>query len=302
LRRTALVLAGLSCLLALAACGPKATAGGSGDGPPKGGWPQAQNGQLGENMCDLLVPADYKKVGLTAPIEDDRKSDAANSVFCSYLLGNKVNLYLQPTAEAAKAVYANHRNSTRRYLKSDGFTSEEVTGAVPGADDSSVDLDPLSTDKYKAYVAYARRGALLVEVGMQPDPDKAPADPKQAVATLAGLILTRVPGLGGEDTGRTHTITYTVTGKGTADVNYAPFTSEGEVGVSVTKATLPWKVEIPFGLTSTDESLPLSITANTNSRDFTGQVNCTIAIDGKVIKQGTAGMLTFCTAEYKLTD
>ncbi len=297
-------LAALGCLLALAACGPKDDSSASAGGPPKGGWPQAENGQLGENMCDLLVTADYAKNGLDTPLEERRTSDAANSVFCSYLIGNKLNLYLQPTAEAAKLVFKRNHDRDSANLKENGFTSQEVTGVVKGADESYADLDPLGTTEFPLYVAVARRGAFLVELAVQPAQKKPAADPKQAVADLVALLLTRVPDLGSQDTGRTHVITYTVTGPGTADINYLPFIADqpNDIdGSSVKGAKLPWKIDIPFGLTSTEDSLPLSISATTNARDFTSQVNCTIAVDGKVIMQGSAGMLTFCTETYKLT-
>lgn len=292
-----------ACLLVLAACsgGGHSSGGGSAGGPPKGGWPQAQNGELVEAMCGLLTDADFTKVKLEPPIPDSQATDAANSLFCSYLLGDAFTMYLQPNAESAKIVFARDVASNLEYLKeSDSdFTSDPATGTVTGADDSNVDYDHLGVSGYPQLQVVARRGALVVEISSQIDKNANLDDSRKALSTLAELVLQRVPDLGSEDTGTTHKITYVVTGTGTADINYIEFAT-GE-SKKLTGVTLPWKVDDPFAITTAKDLIPLNVNAATKA--FDKYVGCQILVDGKeVTNQAPSSGLAFCMSQFTPTS
>ncbi len=302
LRRSALALVGLCCLLAVAGCGLAGKASGSGGSggdkvakPPAGGWPQAQNNTLGDDMCGLLTDADFATVQLDAPLDGKGTSDAANSVFCEYMLGDAFDLYLQPTADAGKLLFDTLQADNTSRLKEDNRTAELATDVVPGVDQSYADLDPLGTEEYPQYQVLARRGALLVRVSTQSGKN---TDPEKAVAALVKLVLDRVPDLGKEDNGSTHVVTYLVTGTGTADVSYADFASTSVKDMSAVK--LPLKVEMPIALYSADETINLSISATNKS--FTEPIGCEVLVDGKSVKKSDPGAgLAFCLTEYKLS-
>lgn len=292
-----------ACLLALAGCfgGGHSSGGGSAGGPPKGGWPQAENGELVEAMCGLLTDADFTKVKLEAPIPDTQETDAANSLFCGYLLGDSFDMYLQPNADSAKIVFARDVASNLDYLKeSDSdFTSSPVTGTVTGADESNVDYDHLGIPEYPQLQVVARRGALVVQISSQIDKNANLDDSRKALSTLAGLVLERVPDLGATDTGTTHKITYVVTGTGTADINYIEFAT-GE-SKELTGVTLPWKVDDPFAITTAKDIIPLNVNASTKA--FDKYVGCQILVDGKeVTTQAPSSGLAFCMNQFTPTS
>src|SRR5689334_15716571 len=78
-----------TAVFALAACFHAGRAGGSDGaaGPPAGGWPQLENGQLTDKMCKLLTPADYKHFGhnqlLALEPQAAGAKPAGNYVSCS---------------------------------------------------------------------------------------------------------------------------------------------------------------------------------------------------------------------------
>ena len=79
-----------------------------------------------------------------------------------------------------------------------------------------------------------------------------------------------------------HTVVYTVTGDGTANITYASFTNNSNVGSSQdSSATLPWtKTITASGIFS---SYDVSAMVNTGTT-----VTCTLEVDGKVVSTNTA--------------
>ncbi len=78
-----------------------------------------------------------------------------------------------------------------------------------------------------------------------------------------------------------HTVFYSVTGDGTADVTYDSFTNGNSGTSQVTGATLPWtKTETGSGLFNI---YSLAATVSTGS-----SVTCTITVDGKQISTHTS--------------
>ncbi|MFK4106932.1 hypothetical protein ACI2L1_44200 [Streptomyces sp. NPDC019531] len=106
-----------------------------------------------------------------------------------------------------------------------------------------------------------------------------------ALAACAGLVVYGVVDTGESDSKpkrRTPTasVTYEVSGQGTADITYQARDEAGTATV-VKAAALPWRktVEVPLGQDPT-----LSITLGENG----GQARCTLAIRGRYVQSATA--------------
>ncbi len=79
----------------------------------------------------------------------------------------------------------------------------------------------------------------------------------------------------------THTVVYSVTGSGTADISYDSFTSGNSGSSQESGATLPWsKIVTATGLFSA-----FTLTAQIQTGDT---VTCTITVDGKQVSTNTA--------------
>ncbi|MFG2555614.1 hypothetical protein [Streptomyces sp. NPDC048581] len=106
-----------------------------------------------------------------------------------------------------------------------------------------------------------------------------------ALAACAGLVVYGVAGTGGSD-GKperrtpTASVTYEVSGQGTADITFQARSEAGKATV-VKAAALPWRktVDVPLGQAPT-----VSITLGENG----GQARCTLAIRGRYVQSATA--------------
>lgn len=298
-RRAALLLAAVSLVATVAGCSGHKSGGSQSEagGPPPGGWPQADNGNLTKEMCGLLTSADYHKYGHQLLDLVSSESDPANALNCLYMLGDELSLSLQPTAEAAKLVFADRTARHPDKLKESGYTSERVDNPVATADESWIDVSDLSAGTDKAYMLEARRGALLVTITLGGLKDKKAADPKDALAGLGALVLERVPDLGKTDTGSTHTVKFEVVGTGkVTEVSYGdPNTGET---VEAKNVTLPWSVEVPFAVVHAKDYVSFTLTAS--SSNYSQPLGCRITVDGKVVEQNNSALLSFCTFNYTL--
>ncbi|WP_093865840.1 hypothetical protein [Streptomyces sp. KS_5] len=106
-----------------------------------------------------------------------------------------------------------------------------------------------------------------------------------ALAACAGLVLYGVVDTGDSD-GRperrtpTASVTYQVSGQGTADITFQARSEAGKATV-VKAAALPWRrtVDVPLG-----QAPSVSITLGENG----GQARCTLAISGRYVQSATA--------------
>ncbi|MFR9795884.1 hypothetical protein ACL02U_08255 [Streptomyces sp. MS06] len=118
-------------------------------------------------------------------------------------------------------------------------------------------------------------------------PDRAALITAAAVlAACTGLVLYGVPGTaGGGDQGQqpvvTASVTYEVTGSGTADLTYQAGSEAGEA-VVVRGARLPWRktVDVPLGQHPT-----INILLGADG----GTARCSLAVRGRHLQSATAG-------------
>ncbi|WP_258308877.1 hypothetical protein [Streptomyces sp. NWU339] len=105
------------------------------------------------------------------------------------------------------------------------------------------------------------------------------------LAACAGLVLYGVLNTSGSDSqaeqrSPTASVTYEVTGEGTADITYQGRSETGQATV-VTAATLPWRatVKVPLG-----QDPVVSIVLDKKG----GQARCTLAVRGQHVQSATA--------------
>ncbi|MEU0245247.1 hypothetical protein ABZ192_13125 [Streptomyces sp. NPDC006235] len=105
------------------------------------------------------------------------------------------------------------------------------------------------------------------------------------LAICAGLVTYGVLGTGGSDSrperrAPTASVTYEVSGRGTADITFQARNEAGQATV-VKAAALPWRktVDVPLGQAPT-----VSITLGENG----GQARCTLTIRGRYVQSATA--------------
>lgn len=106
-----------------------------------------------------------------------------------------------------------------------------------------------------------------------------------ALALCGGLVLYGVLSPGGEQKKRksdvpTASVTYEVTGTGTADITYQARSESGKATV-VKAATLPWRKTVPVPL---GRSPVVSIVLGEKG----GQARCAVAVQGRHMQSATA--------------
>jgi hypothetical protein len=104
------------------------------------------------------------------------------------------------------------------------------------------------------------------------------------LAACGGLVLYGVLSPGGEEEAKrevpTASVTYEVTGTGTADITYQARSESGEATV-VKAATLPWRRTVPVPLGRTPV---VSIVLGEKG----GQARCAVAVRGRHLQSATA--------------
>jgi hypothetical protein len=309
MKRTGVLALGCALVIASAGCGSgggdgwakaggsaKATTGAQNAGPPPGGWPQPENGQLTEKMCGLLTDADYAKFGhRRLPSVSEKRSDTgANAVYCLYMTDDELSLTLHPTVQAATLAYNSDLRDHKRRLAGEQRQTILATSVVPGADQSWYDYATLGSDqdKYKEHQLELRRGALLVGLTLSGLRGKTEKDPREVLVGLAQLALQRIPNVGKADTGVTHKVTFAVVGRGVAKtINYNDPTSLKSV--KLTNVRLPWRKTVPLASSERPEVV-INLSAATTTPG--ALIGCKVALDGKIVVQQKPGFgLAFCT-------
>jgi len=303
--RTALVHAAV-LLTTLAGCG----LGGGGntpkdDGPPAGGWPQPENGRITDAMCKLLMPGDWRRAGhpLIADIGLEPlkgNNEGGNQVWCSSPPANSLKLNLQPTAEAAKILYASMLASRKDDIEDGDSDSMLEENLVEGTDESWFDfgLAVKRHQQLKEYQLVFRQGALVVSIELGAVDDAKEKDPRGTLIKLAKLVWERLPDVGRTDTGTTPMVHYEVAGNGTADISY--YRPQGGTE-DLTGKTLPWSVDLPMAdLGSAQVSLTLNVQSKGNASSPIGPpVSCLISVNGKTINQNRGTGFAICMGFYK---
>lgn len=295
-RAPRLLAAGLTLLLA--ACsgdsGEKAAAD-----PAPVSWPQPVAGKLTPQMCDLLTPDDFQAAGVGVLAWESKKlvPDAGpNALSCHALGSTWFSLNLQPDPVSAELYYQSTLDQQRR-----GGSKTVREGGVPAAEASWFDASKLSASTPE-HDFWARRGALLVGFHLGFLHDDNNYDPRKAAATLATLVLERIPQVGTATTGKPHEIVLTVTGKG---LNSATITSAGPLDAKPTQeagARLPWtrRVQAPWFGTRL-QSVTLGAI---NTKGFPGKpilLTCTVTVDGKQVAQQSSTSFVMCNEPFRDT-
>lgn len=301
-----LLAAGAATMLVLSACGFVSGSDDSDDGSapgevtvPEGGWPQPVNGQLTEDMCQLLTPADYSAVGhdLVIPLEPQGEtvSLASNAVSCLAPPADALTLILQPTAEAAQVWFESAARSSEGALESEGGEPVRAEDVVPGADESWFDYWlAVSDGEFQDYELVARRGALILELTISVEKAETP-DPQGVLVALAELVLERLPEVGTTDTGTTPTATLQVNGTGPASsIEY----TVDEITESLEDVALPWSVEVPMADRG-QAPVFLNLFAQTEAAGGIGApIACAISVDGTVVLEQESVLLVICNTQY----
>jgi hypothetical protein len=95
-----------------------------------------------------------------------------------------------------------------------------------------------------------------------------------SIISLAGVVVDKA-------NARKHTVVYSVTGPGTADITYDTFTSGNAGSASVSGATLPWSRTVTGSGIFSAYSVTAQIQTGTS-------VTCTITVDGRQVSTNTA--------------
>ena len=89
--------------------------------------------------------------------------------------------------------------------------------------------------------------------------------------------------------GQRHTVVYTVTGNGTADIQYDTYTNGNAGSAESTGQSLPWSMTVTGSGLFTFYSVTATISTGSSA-------TCTITLDGRVISTNTAtGQLASAT-------
>ncbi|KAB2360221.1 MmpS family transport accessory protein [Actinomadura montaniterrae] len=302
------IAAGGALALALSGCGGgggKDKASGAGKPPlkpagqataPAGGWPQPENGRLTAKMCGLLTDGDYAKYGHQRMPQEDAgpAQDGSNAVYCTYMLGDQLNLSLQKSAQGAKIAFKQGLDDHRDRLK--GKQSVLAPNVVQGADESWFDYSTLGGGPSE-YEVEARRGGLIVGIVLSEVPQHPDKDPKGMLAALAALVLQRIPDVGKADTGIVHQVKYVVWGSGGAAMQLVYSDPVNSKSVTLKNVKLPWHKEFPMPDTGDQPTAALSISGAAASP--TAFLGCEVLVDGKPVqkKDPSSGMV-FCDAMY----
>lgn len=296
----------IGCVLAMALAG---CGGGGGEehaaashpannaAAPAVDWPQPVNGQMTEKMCDLLTNADYAKYGHELMPRDSAKrfADGRNGVDCLYMLGDSLDISVQPSAKGAALTYASDLREHKQRLSGDHRQTMLAEGVLPGADQSWFDFWTLSGNG--EHELEARRGSLIVDLVLGSTKGAHEQDPKTVLTGLAGLIFQRVPNVGRTDTGSTHKARYQITGHGTLrQITYNdPVTLKT---ITLTHVKAPWHKD--FELPSRGNTPTSMYLTGVPSTPMSPPLACRVTVDGKTIVSqppGNAG--ANCSGYYK---
>ncbi len=312
LHPAAVLSVAVALVFALAGCGTGSGGSGGGGGgsgaqaagPPAGGWPQPENGQITTKMCGLLTDADYAKYGhhRLPVVSQKRVDDAPNAVECLYMTSDELDLGLQPTAEAAKVAYAAALKDHKDRLSEDQRPTVLAENVVPGAEESWFDYWTLGSapSKFTEYQVEARRGALTVGIILSGLKGKSEQNPRVLLSGLAGLVLQRIPNVGKTDTGVTSKVRFTVTGTGRArEIGYNDPTSAKSV--TLKNVRLPWHTSRPLVNTGTTSFVLLNLTATAVGP--MAAIGCSISVDGQPVidEAPRIGGFTSCIKSYTPT-
>lgn len=269
-------------------------------GPPPGGWPQPENGRFTKKMCGLLTEADYAKFGhqrLPADAEGRPVPGSANSVSCAWIAADQLVLNLQPTADAAKLIFAAGLRQHQRRMAQEGVRPVLATSVVPGADESWFDYWTYVSagSKRPEHELQLRRGSLIVGLTLSGLRGKNEKEPREVLAGLAALVLQRIPEVGKKDTGVTHKLRFEVLGKGRAQSVSFYDPTRGQT-IRRKNVRLPWHSTTPLVTTQPQVLLNLTAVAPTPF----ARIGCRISVDGKQLEEQapTVTGLTNCTATY----
>jgi hypothetical protein len=270
----------LGCALLLVLTGCRLTSGRHDQsGPPAGGWPQPAGTRVTSAMCGLLTDADYARLGHDRkPSTSGTVRDQTNTVDCLYESVDEMTLSLEPTAAAAKYIFAADLRNHRKQLAEGSRRSDLAGGVVGPADESWFDNWSAGTSGSSpaAHEIRVRRGGLILGITLSGDRGKKERDPRTVLVDLAGLVLRRLPHVGARDTGTTHRIEYELIGKGKATgVYWDDYT--GIENSDVENLPLPWSTVVemasPAGVTLDPPVLHAEVGPN-------AKLTCLIFVDG----------------------
>ncbi|HEY0540258.1 MAG TPA: hypothetical protein VGD53_17950 [Actinoallomurus sp.] len=270
----------LGCALLLVLTGCRLTSGRHDQsGPPAGGWPQPAGTRVTSAMCGLLTDADYARLGHDRkPSTSGTVRDQTNTVDCLYESVDEMTLSLEPTAAAAKYIFAADLRNHRKQLAEGSRRSDLAGGVVGPADESWFDNWSAGTSGSSpaAHEIRVRRGGLILGITLSGDRGKKERDPRTVLVDLADLVLRRLPHVGARDTGTTHRIEYELIGKGKATgVYWDDYT--GIENSDVENLPLPWSTVVemasPAGVTPDPPVLHAEVGPN-------AKLTCLIFVDG----------------------
>ncbi|WP_233358775.1 MmpS family transport accessory protein [Thermomonospora amylolytica] len=259
------------------------------------------NGQVTEDMCDLLTPADYAQYGHPQmPYESKEISaDQPDRVVCRRILGSTFQVALRPSAKTAELEYEQTLRRHKERMLSDRRQTILVADLVRGADASWFDYATLGIDgsEFVEYEIQARRGSLLVSITMTVNDKRKGQDPKTTLAGLAQRALERLPNVGTQDPAQTPTVVYELLGKGTArQIGY--WDSEAHRYVQRTKVKLPWRLELPFDPQEA-KTIPFSLTGGIEMTHTLQVIRCRVSVGGRVLVEQANPGFTSCLAHYR---
>jgi hypothetical protein len=199
--------------LAGSACGtvkpkPRSHQAANASGPPASGWPQAADGKIDGQMCDILTVADFKTYGriVTTKAQKIKPENGGNAITCDYAFHDTLTLSLAPDATIAGRSYRSMLDAAKRRGDEQRSSDQLVQSLVAGADESfyDPDVEDAGGDR-KNTVLQVRRGALLVGIHLS-SATQGKTDPKESSTGLAGLVLQRAPDLGRKGFSARHTL------------------------------------------------------------------------------------------------
>ncbi|MFI5843479.1 hypothetical protein ACIA8K_27610 [Catenuloplanes sp. NPDC051500] len=305
-RWAATTAAGLALLLSATACG-----GGGDDNdvptPPAGGWPQATDGKISADLCALLTAADWEQYGHTLYSEEPDPGEAytgANGVSCTWTLGDKLSVELQPNAESGTAAYQQDLHEHSRQMTSEHRESALEENVLDGADASWFDHGWIDDDVYELHAV--RQGLLIsIEYNKNDQADEGKAkEPKELLTGLVKTVYERIPNLGKNQAGESHKVKLAVEGNlPKINVTYLdPITGElvekKDVGEKVDGQNVQTTFTLEFVVPERNQQR-MSITGSTAGTNplTVPALSCAIGLDGKQLEDSTPGLLAMCNAE-----
>lgn len=303
-RWAATTAAGLALLLNATACGGVVD---DVPTPPAGGWPQAADGKITADLCALLTAADWRQYGHTMYADEPDSREAytgANGVSCTWLLGDRLSIELQPNAESGTAAFQQDLNEHKRQMEAEKRESALEENVLDGADASWFDHGWLDENTYELHAV--RQGLLIsIEYNKNDQGDEGKAkEPKELLSGLVRTVYERVPDLGKNPTGDSHKVKLAVEGnQPKINVSYLdPITGElvekNDVGEKVDGEDVRTTFTVEFVVPERDKQR-LSITGTAAGADPFNppSLTCAIGLDGKQLEDSTPGLLAMCNTE-----